>query len=49
MRSEIAKRGGEPHLIFIGAANHIEIEINTAFIYYCQAFQKGDFTWGKKR
>lgn len=45
MGSEIAKTDSKSHLVFIGAANHIEIEIDTAFVYYCQAFQEGDFTW----
>lgn len=38
----------DSHLVFIGAANHIEIEIDATFIDHCQSFQKGDFTWGKK-
>ena len=37
---------GDSHLIFIGAADHIEIEIDTAFVYHCQAFQEGNFTCG---
>lgn len=51
VRAEMAECG-DSHLIFIGAADHIEIEINTAFVYHCQAFQEGNFTcgdgWGNK-
>ena len=45
VRAEMVE-GGDSHLIFIGAADHVEIEINTAFVYHCQAFQEGNFTCG---
>lgn len=43
-QDQTTKRGGDSHLIFIGAADHIEIEINTALIHHRQAFQERDFT-----
>lgn len=43
-RAEMAECG-DSHLIFIGAADHIEIEINTAFVYHCQACSNSHL-WG---
>lgn len=41
--------GRDSHLIFIGAANHIEIEIDATFIDHCQPFQQSNFTLGRKQ
>ena len=35
---EAVQNNHELQLIFIGAANHTEIEIDTAFVYHFQAF-----------